>query len=300
MTADLRQRIMALGLAGLKWDIDLSRLCTMRVGGPALAVIRPGSVEEARTILALLSGAEIPWRVMGRGSNILAPDSGYHGVLVVMGLEMAAVEVSVDKAMIRVEAGCSLARLLHLAVDNGLGGLEFAAGIPGSVGGAVVMNAGSGGGCTADVLDRVEWLDSAGKMHKDQAGDMDFSYRAWGGEPGAVVMAASFALKPGDPAAIRADISVRLRCRGKTQPVAQPSFGSVFKNPPGDYAARLIEAAGLKGLNRGEAMISARHANFIVNCGRARAADVLWLIDTARARVAERFAVELETEVHLL
>ncbi len=301
MSAELKKRIMALDPPGIEWEVDLSRLCTMRVGGPALATIRPRSRKEAREILPALSREGIPWRAIGRGSNLLAADTGYHGALVVMGREMGDIEIlDEEKVRLRAEAGCSLARLLHLAVDHGFAGLEFAAGIPGSVGGAVVMNAGSGGVETADVLQEVEWLDADGVVHRDRSEALGFSYRAWGGEPGAVVLSATFDLRRGEPGMIREEIRSRLRSRGKSQPVGEPSFGSVFKNPPGDYAGRLIEAAGLKGLSRGDARISEKHANFIVNRGRAKAADILWIMHTVRDTVAERFGVSLEPEVHLL
>ena len=301
MAAELEGRIRSLGLEGLQWHVSLARLCTMRVGGPALAVFRPRGAKEARDALFRLREAEVPWRVIGRGSNILAPDSGFMGVLVVMGRDMGTVEfMDAERGLVRAAAGCSLARLLALASSCGLAGLEFAAGIPGSVGGAVVMNAGSGGGETAAALAEVEWMDGNGEVHREPPERLGFSYRSWGAAAGSVVLSALFSLRPGDADEIRADIRERLRRRGRSQPLGMPSFGSVFKNPPGDYAGRLIEAAGLKGVVRGGAMISDVHANFIVNRGHATAADVIWLMRTARDRVAERFGVVLEPEVHLL
>jgi len=297
----LRKRIAELALPGLQWEVPLSGLCTIRVGGTALAVVRPRSKKEAIRVFDFLAREDIPWRAMGRGSNILAADQGYHGVLVVLGREMAEMEM-LDKGgcQIRVEAGCSLARLLHLAVKKGLAGLEFAAGIPGTVGGAVVMNAGSTGGCTADILTEVEWLGPEGDLHRERPEEIGFTYRSWQGAAGAVVLSASFRLAAGESELIRGKISERLRSRGRSQPVGAPSFGSVFKNPPGDYAGRLIEAAGLKGTVRGEAMISEKHANFIVNRGKAMAADVIALMRLARARVADLVGVLLEPEVHIL
>ena len=291
-------RIRALGLEGIRWRVELARLCTVRVGGPALAVLRPTSVAAAREAVARLRGSGVPWRVIGRGSNLLAPDRGYPGVLVVFGRDMGEIGLDEERGVVTAAAGCSLARLVNLAAGRGLAGLEFAAGIPGSVGGAVVMNAGSGGADATSALAWVEWMDDSGEIRRDPPEALGFSYRSWGRT--GVVLRAAFRLRPGDAGEIRAEIRERLARRRRSQPLARPSFGSAFRNPPGDYAGRLIEAAGLKGKVRGGAMISEVHANFIVNRGRATAADVIWLMRAARDRVAERFGVRLEPEVHLL
>jgi UDP-N-acetylmuramate dehydrogenase len=240
--------------------------------------------------------AAVPWFVTGRGSNLLVRDGGIRGV--VLSLERLN-GIRFMGHRLTAEAGCSFVRVAVLAAQQGLGGLEFAGGIPGSVGGAVFMNAGAHGSDVSQVLEAVTVLTEKGpvRMTREQMG---FAYRTsrLQKEPG-IVMEAVFRLNPSD----RAEITEKMRQyrlkRLTTQPLNLPCAGSVFRNPPGDYAARLIEAAGLKGMTVGGAQISPLHANFIVNTGHATANDILALIAYCQEVVREKFGIQLHAEVRI-
>jgi UDP-N-acetylmuramate dehydrogenase len=236
--------------------------------------------------------------LVGGGFNALASDAGVRGVVVQL-RALAGVERAGD--VLRAEAGVTHTRAVRFCADAGLTGLEFAVGIPGTVGGWLRMNAGIPEREMKDVVREIEWLDPATGAFGASAGSgLRFRYRALEQPAGVILLAARFGLAPGEPAAIRARMRELMARRRRTQPVDELSCGSVFVNPPGDHAGRLIEAAGLKGAREGGAEISTLHANFIVNRGGATAADVLALIERARAAVRERFGVRLETEVKRL
>jgi len=241
----------------------------------------------------------VPLLVLGGGFNLLVRDGGVRGVVVrLAGLRQVALEAD---GRIRAEAGASHSQVTRFAADQGRAGLEFAVGIPGTVGGWIAMNAGTREREMKDVVTSVEVFEpAAGRARTLTAAELRFHYRRTELAPGAIVLAASFATHADEPDAIRERQKRLLAQRRATQPVDQPSCGSVFVNPPGDFAGRLIEAAGLKGSAAGGAMISPLHANFIVNTGGAHAADVLALIERARAAVLERSHVALETEVHVV
>jgi UDP-N-acetylmuramate dehydrogenase len=204
--------------------------------------------------------------------------------------------------LLRAEAGVSHSQITRFCVDRGLAGLEFAAGIPGTVGGWIAMNAGIGSREAKDVVREIEVVSPTGRRRRHlRRGALHFSYRALRGlAPGSVVVSALFAVGLADREAVRAEVAHKLAARARTQPLNIPSCGSVFKNPAGDFAGRLIEAAGLKGLQVGGAQISPVHANFIANTGGASAADVLALIEQARERVERESGIRLETEVKIL
>ena len=230
---------------------------------------------------------------------MLARDGGIEAVVVQL-QALRGVE-SDASGTIRAEAGASHASVGRFAAQQGLSGLEFAAGIPGTVGGWVAMNAGIGPVEMKDVIERVDWIEREnGEVRSLARAELDFHYRALEMPHGATVVRAHFRGIPAEPETIHARVRELLAKRRETQPVDQRSCGSVFKNPPGDWAGRLIEAAGLKGSNRGGAVISEKHANFIENRGGATASDVLELIDLARAQVLDRFGIELETEVRIV
>jgi UDP-N-acetylmuramate dehydrogenase len=237
--------------------------------------------------------------VVGGGFNLLVRDGGWRGVVAKLtGLRELALR---DDGSVFAEAGVTHATLARFCADHGRSGLEFAVGIPGTVGGWIAMNAGVHAREMKDVVLEVELYDPATGALETRARDaLGFRYRAAALPPGGVVVSARFQTAKGTKAAIRAEQKKLLAQRRATQPVDQPSCGSVFKNPPGDYAGRLIEAAGLKGSEVGGARISELHANFIVTRADARAADVLALIARARDAVRERFGVELEPEVRVL
>ncbi|NTV13998.1 MAG: UDP-N-acetylmuramate dehydrogenase [Desulfobulbaceae bacterium] len=285
------------------WDEPLAKWSTLRVGGPALALVEPESLAEVRQLLRGCQETGLPWLVIGGGSNLLAGDRGFPGLVLVLGRKFGAIsETGVDpegRRLVEVEAGCRLARLVSWCQRQGFSGLEFAAGIPGSVGGAVVMNAGAWGGEIKDVLDSLRGV-RAGELVAWPRRELVFSYRSWQGPPGVVVLGATFALSVGDPEVIRRTGQGYVAARKGKQPRGVASAGSFFKNPPGDYAGRLIEASGLKGVSVGGARVSEVHANFLVNTGGATAADFLCLMRLVQERVQARFGVALKPEVKIV
>ncbi|MPL59455.1 UDP-N-acetylenolpyruvoylglucosamine reductase [bioreactor metagenome] len=270
---------------------------TWRIGGLAETVCWPESEEELREIWLKCQGQGIPFRLFGRGSNVLFPDEGLPGVTVIStGLAQSVW----DSEWVTVGAGYSLARLSQEAADRGLTGLEFARGIPGTVGGAVVMNAGAHGGSIQDVLEEVKILAPGGEVQWLTKEDIQFGYRECSLRDQAIVLEGVFHLKPGDPDVIQATMSENLARRKAAQPLELPNAGSVFRNPPGGSAGRLIEEAGWKGKRLGGAQVSSKHANFIVNQGNATARDVLALIREIQKDVHHQFGVELKTEVRYI
>jgi UDP-N-acetylmuramate dehydrogenase len=239
----------------------------------------------------------VPWRVLGRGSNVLVRDGGIEGLVILNRTST----LSIGDELIRADSGLLLSTLARRTAAAGLAGIEWSAGIPGSVGGAVVSNAGAHGGSIADALSRVQLLYASGRTWWDDASALELSYRHSRLRDSAVqteiVLCAEFRLRRDDPTAIRGRMDEQRRHRKATQPLANASAGSVFKNPPGDSAARLIDQAGLKGLCTGGATVSTRHANFMVTVPGARASDLRSLIDSVRDRVRAAFGVELDLEV---
>jgi UDP-N-acetylmuramate dehydrogenase len=279
-------------------DEPLAHWTSLRVGGPADALVRVDTREELVRVHALCRAHGLPLTILGGGFNALVRDGGLRGVVVRLA-GLRAITRDGD-ALVRAEAGVTHTSLTRFCAEQSRSGLEFAVGIPGTVGGWIAMNAGVHGREMKDVVTAVELFEpSSGGIVTRAAAELAFRYRAAELGSGAVVLSATFATTPGAPEEIRERQKESMARRRATQPVDQPSCGSVFVNPPGDYAGRLIEAAGLKGTSEGGAMISPLHANFIVNAGGARAADVLKLIERARAAVLAQAGVALETEVRI-
>ena len=293
----------ALGDA-VRFDADTSRLTSLRVGGPADALAVPGDRPALARLLAACHAHGLRQRVIGRGFNVLVRDEGFDGVLIRLSSFRALEERPGPR--IFAEAGVSHTSLTRFCRDRGLAGLEFGAGIPGSLGGWIAMNAGIGTREIEDVVEEIEVIGpEGGAPRRVPRDELQFEYRALRGlEPGAVVISALLEVESATPAEVRAEIERLLAQRAIHQPLDVPSCGSVFKNPPGGFAGQLIEAAGLKGAQQGDLMISPIHANFIVNTGgssgSARAADVLALIERARSEVKRSTGIELETEVQIL
>ncbi len=288
----------------IEWDSPMARWCTLQVGGPARAIAIPASREELQSLIAVLAKLGVCWRVIGRGSNLLVSDAGYEGVIVMLGRKFATIDKragkKADETLVQVEAGCSLMKLVNWCVAQGLQGLEFAAGIPGSVGGAVVMNAGAWGKEMSEALTSVVFLRGSGEFVERKKGELAFSYRHLETE-GMLVVAAEFLLQAGDHQALDIRCGQLMRDRKEKQPQGQANAGSFFKNPAGLPAAgKLIQDAGLKGLRVGGAQVSEVHANFLVNTGSATAQDFLDLMRLVQEKVLERFGVRLEPEVHIL
>jgi UDP-N-acetylmuramate dehydrogenase len=286
----------------LRVDEPLARHTSMRVGGPADVLALPESASELAEVLAGTSSAGVRVTLLGGGSNVLVGDGGIRGVVVKLGRGFSAVDWTETPAGPRARAGAAvqLGRLARAAVSRGLAGLEYAEGIPGTVGGALFMNAGAYGGDLSGVVAAVEGIvPGEGRVELGGAA-LRFRYRRAELPRGFVVTAVTFALTHDAPDAVRTRMNEARRRRLAGQPQGNPSAGSIFKNPNGDFAGRLIEGAGLKGARAGRACISDRHANFIVNEGGARAADVKALMDVAQREVWERSGVWLEPEVQLV
>jgi UDP-N-acetylmuramate dehydrogenase len=285
---------------------SMARHVSWRAGGAADLAYLPADLADLQAFLRSRATAEPIWFV-GLGSNLLVRDRGLRGTVVLTHWGLRRFEVDVGRHEIVAEAGVACPRIARIAALNGLAGAEFLAGIPGTLGGALAMNAGCYGGETWRVAARVRTIDRRGDLRERALGDYEIGYRsvalkAEGARPQAEewFVGATLALAHGDSALARERIRELLALRLASQPLNQPNAGSVFRNPPGDHAARLIEACALKGYAIGGAMISPRHANFIVTIGAARAADIEALIELAQRAVRERFGIELEREVRII
>jgi len=293
---------LAKFLNGVKKDEPLAPHTSFRIGGPAKLLFKAKTTEEVEKALSLAQEEGVPWVVLGKGTNVLIADSGFPGLVVVNACSRFELEERGDEALLQAEAGVPLAYLARFAVSKGWEGLEWAEGIPGTVGGAIVGNAGAFGGCMANVLKGVEILREDSTKVSLKPEELAFGYRhsAFKGElRGSIILATDFALVKGDVKELRERMLRYRKERWAKQP-KEPSAGSVFKNPPGHYAAKLIEEVGLKGFRVGDACFSPIHANFIVNLGQARASDVLKLMELAMDRVWKVFSIKLEPELEFI
>ncbi|WP_372695300.1 UDP-N-acetylmuramate dehydrogenase [Immundisolibacter sp.] len=281
--------------AALRHNEPMARHTSWRVGGPADTYFEPPDLPALQAFLVdLPAGTPLLW--IGLGSNLLVRDGGFRGAVVCLGKSFAAIE-PLGETRLRAGAGLPCAKLAQHCGRQGLAGGEFLAGVPGTVGGALAMNAGAHGGETWQCVQAVRTIGRDGVVHQRTPADFRVAYRSVSGPVDEWFLAAEFGFEHAPPSQVQAAIHALLRRRAATQPLRQANAGSVFRNPPGDHAARLIEATGLKGLTRGRAQVSERHANFIVNLGGARAADIEALIDDVQARVEAATGVRLEPEV---
>jgi UDP-N-acetylmuramate dehydrogenase len=297
--SDVLERLDALAAErGIELDIDapLGPLTTLRLGGPADRLATPRSRDELLAALTLARDAGAPLFVLGNGSDVVVADAGIRGLVV----RNRARGLSIDRQTLTADSGAPMAMLVKRCTAEGLAGFEFGISIPGSLGGAVWANAGAHGGEMRDVVTQVEVL-ADGEPRMLDAGDCAFAYReSRFKHSGEVVLGATMSLQPGSPDAIAARVAVNQAQRKATQPLAEQNAGSVFRNPPGDHAGRLIDAAGLKGFRLGTAQVSMLHANFMLSDPGGRAADIRALGDHVRAAVAERFGVELQYEIEFV
>ncbi|HJQ63249.1 MAG TPA: UDP-N-acetylmuramate dehydrogenase [Burkholderiales bacterium] len=290
----------------LRHDEPMSRHVSWRAGGNAARTYQPADMADLQVFIKTLPANEAVYFV-GLGSNLLVRDGGLDATVVFSHWAMRTLRLEPDGHRIYAECGLPSPKVARFAALHGLVGAEFLAGIPGTVGGALAMNAGCYGGETWDIVERGLTIDRHGNLHERMRAQYELAYRSvhlkeqtnrrdideW-------FVASTFRLVPGDGVASRERIRELLGRRIATQPLGEPNAGSVFRNPDGDFAARLIEACGLKGYSIGDAVISPKHANFIVNRGRARAADIESLIEAAQSAVKARFGVELEREVRII
>ena len=269
---------------------------TFKIGGAADEFCQAKSAEEIKELVEYAENKKIPYFVMGNGSNVLVSDSGIRGLVINISSDFSSYEITGD--VIKAQSGALLGTLAKAALSAELSGMEFASGIPGSLGGAIYMNAGAYGGQMSDIVKSVTYLEK-GEIKKIDK-DFGFGYRkSLFADLGAIVLEAELQLKKGDSGEIKAKMEDYKNRRNEKQPLNMPSAGSVFKRPEGNFAGKLIEDAGLKGYKIGGAMVSEKHAGFIVNTGNAKASDVVALIEYIKKTVKEKFGVELETEVKL-
>ena len=293
---DLKQHIVQGEVLELE---PMGRHTTFQVGGPADIFIEPGSREEVRYAVKAARRDQVPFFVAGNGSNLLVADAGYRGMILHIGKKLS--KITVMDGMIEAEAGASLARIARTALSHGLTGMEFAAGIPGSIGGAVVMNAGAYNGEMKDILDTVDVLTPEGDFITLPARDLDLSYRYSNViERDYIVLAARLKLASGDPEAILKRMDELALARKQKQPLDYPSAGSTFKRPEGYFAGKLVQDAGLKGYRVGGAQVSQKHSGFVINVGGAEAEEIRFLIRQVRRKVYRQFGVRLEPEVKFL
>jgi len=295
----------------VKFDEPMSRHTHFKVGGPADAFIVPESREALKQLVIWTDSKGIPLLIIGNGTNLLVKDNGIRGIVIVLAKCPKKISKKAEKnreVIVTAPAGAKLLELCSFAIKSGLGGMNYAVGIPGTVGGAITMNAGTAHGSTEGVLDNVLIMLPDGKTTRVKKTEIDFSYRnlsfgkdinIYKGRP--IILEGSFRLYPFDAATLKKEAEEILRMRSKKQPVSFPSAGSFFKNPEqGKAAGRLIEKAGLKGKKLGGAQVSEKHANFIINTGDASASDILELMEFVQETVFKTFNIELEPEVKIV
>jgi UDP-N-acetylmuramate dehydrogenase len=299
---DLKRLLDKICPGRVKQGERLGPYTTIQIGGRADWFIQPKTISEMKKLLDVVKVQNIPWFVLGQGSNLLVSDRGVRGIVIQCSSPRMPKPIKRFKdgqILMEVEAAFPLSRLVGFGIKNQLRGLEFLAGIPGSIGGAWAMNAGSYGKEMKDITVYLKTVTSEGRLIRKGKKQLGFGYRTLKLEPGEVIMAGGIKLSSGDAESIQKETRRLWTQRRAAQPLNRPSCGSVFKNPPEDFAGRLIEKAGLKGVQKGGAQVSNRHANFIVNQGEARARDVLFLMNLIRTRVRKQFGILLEPEVRL-
>jgi len=291
-------------ISGLKVKVDepLARHTTIKIGGAADYFLDVEAGPALIETLRLLNLHQVPFYLLGKGSNVLVSDLGVRGAVLRLGGEFKRIawQEEGDRALADVGAAYAVTQLVRAAARRGCGGLEFAEGIPGSVGGALVMNAGAYGSEMEKIVERVEGVTRQGEAIDFTRDQMVFTYRDSHLPPGTIVTAVRLRLQRRAAEEVETKVRELVTRRKKSQPSGHPNAGSMFRNPPGDFAGRLIEAAGLKGKKVGRAEVSSRHANFIVNLGGARAEEVKHLMELAQAEVKRRFDIELLPEVRFL
>jgi UDP-N-acetylmuramate dehydrogenase len=276
----------------------MSRHTTYRIGGPADLFAVAETVGDLSRTAEILAEERVPWSVIGKGSNLLVADAGYRGAVLVLGREFRRHEI--DGEHMKAGAGVILAVLVQEAFRQGLAGMTFAVGIPGTVGGALAMNAGARGDWIGSLVESVTLYVPGEGLRKVRGAEVAWGYRSSGLARRGIIVEAVLKAEHGDPEILRRDMERNFRARKLSQPLSLPSAGSVFKNPEGDSAGRLIEACGLKGLQLGGARVSRQHANFIVNDGGATAADVLGLVRKVQMTVRDVHGIELRPEIRFL
>ncbi len=288
-----------IGIESVLLNEPMKNHTSFKIGGPARAVVLPRNVEEIQKIIKLLDENNIKHYILGNGTNVLFPDDGYNGIVIKIAKQFS--DIHIEGNVVYAQAGALLSKVSKLAAKATLTGLEFASGIPGSIGGAVVMNAGAYGGEMKDVIVEATTIDQNGNLMVFKNGELDFGYRrSVIKNKGYIVISAKIQIKKGNSHDIYALMDELDEKRTTKQPVHLPSAGSTFKRPDGYYAGKLIQDAGLKGLVHGGAMVSDLHSGFIVNVNNATYEDVITLIEIVRKTVKEKYSVDLEPEVKII
>ena len=308
LSTTIKEALVEMSDLPVLWDAPLQAWTSFRIGGPADGLVTVERVEELQSILALCGREKVNWRIIGRGTNLLVSDDGFRGVVIVLGEGFKGINRCGDLdegrgVVITAGGAASLSLLTDWCAEQGLSGVEFAAGIPGSVGGAVAGNAGAAGGEMSGIIHRVHLAGEKETLSVPRE-ELSFSYRCWKdlGESlrGYIITEVELKLKTGSTKKIQDTMRDLRRLRRDSQPFGMPSVGSFFKNPAEGSAGRLIDNAGLKGLRFGDAEVSEKHANFLVNRGNASAADVIALMREIQHQVQQKSGILLEPEVQFL
>jgi UDP-N-acetylmuramate dehydrogenase len=296
INCELTRRLERIAGLELRENEPLARHTSFGIGGPADLLAIPHEPRALCEAIGIAHEMETEPVFLGNGTNLIVRDGGVRGLVIRIAGEMGHVQMEGEQAI--VEAGAPLAMLCCQCARKGLTGMEFAAGIPGTLGGALIMNAGANGGEISDVIEWVEVADRSGSISRMASEELSFGYRrSTLRELGHAIIRARLSFRSGDPAEIHEKLCDTLSQRCARQPVSSPSAGSIFKRPEGDYAGRLLETVGAKGMQVGRAAVSMKHANFVVNLGGATARDVMGLIEAAQNLVYEEFGIMLEPEV---
>jgi UDP-N-acetylmuramate dehydrogenase len=287
----------------IRYSVPMSDYTSFRVGGQVDYLAFPFGVQDLQKIVRWCHQQGIAYFVLGNGTNLLVRDGGIRGMAISLSRGFLSVEEvgrGLEEKLILAEAGVALRRLVECSVSQGLTGLEFAAGIPGTVGGAIFMNAGAFKGEIKEVLHSVRFMDGEGNIAEKEKKDLKFSYRSLELERKEIILGGKFCLRPENGETVRAKMEEKFQWRKAKQPLHLPSAGSVFKNPVQGPAGRFIEEAGLKGCRIGDAQVSEQHANFIVNRGKARAQDILALVAKIQEKVFQEKGIKLEMEIQVV
>lgn len=289
-----------LDKSNIKYNEPMKKHTTTKVGGPCDCLVEPTTIEEIQQVLKYVKENNISYYVIGNGSNLLVKDEGIKALIIKITDKFSDYEV--NGKYIKVYAGCSVPKLSQIAKKNSLSGLEFACGIPGSVGGAIRMNAGAYGSEMVNVVNRVGYLDGNGQIIEISGDEAEFTYRhsMFVEHPEYIVLYAIYKLKKGNIEEISSKMEENLNSRKEKQPLEYPNFGSVFKRPEGYFVGKLVDECGLKGYTIGGAQVSTKHSGFIVNTGNATCKDILDLIEYVKNKVNEKFNVLLQEEVVIL
>jgi UDP-N-acetylmuramate dehydrogenase len=298
MKSVIKKKLAELASGAVFYEQLLSKYTTFKIGGRAEVIIKPLNIADLKDIITYLQEEEIRWWVLGNGSNLLISDSGLSGVVLILS-ELNQVEI--EGRQIIAQAGVKVPKLINQAAKEGLSGLEALAGLPASLGGAIVSNAGANGVWISDLLLVVRVLTQQGQIKTFEQDNLDFSYRTSSGiADNNIIIEAILEFDQARPSLVQDRIQKKLRIRQSKQPLSKPNAGCIFKNPADDFAGRLIDEAGCKGLRVGDAEVSTKHANFIINHGQASCQDVIKLIKKVETKVEEKFSVKLEREIIIL